>query len=120
MWIRTFSVSGVSVPWELMQHLMDQEDQLSLHNIKDLIVAAVNNDSQSGADLFKQIACDLFDAIAVALLGAERGNQSAEDEEEALSQALHLVLKAYGVLEQDIQASSLAGAQRKDQKYATK
>jgi hypothetical protein len=96
--MRVFTVSGVEVPWEMMSHIvgLSGSSSPSLEAIVDLVHAVGSNNAAIPAESYAELCCDIFNQFCSAL-------ETADDiPENSIEHALRLILKAYGVLPDDI------------------
>jgi len=106
LWMRVLTVSGVEVPWEMMSHLIENigSDRPALEAIADLIHASESNTATIPAESYAVLCCQLFGLFCSALdsVDSDKGGQGG-----VVRHALCLLLKAYGVSLEDINASCL-------------
>jgi hypothetical protein len=93
--MRVFTISGVEVPWEMMSHITGTNSS-SLEAIVDLVYAVGSNNAAIPAESYAELCCEVFSQFCSAL-------EIADDiPENSIEHALRLILKAYGVLPDDI------------------
>jgi len=104
LWMRVLTASGVEVPWEMMSHLIENSgaDWPALEAIVDLIHASESNTAPIPAESYAALCCQLFGLFCSAVdnVDSDKGCQ-----EEIARHALCLLLKAYDVSLDDINAS---------------
>jgi hypothetical protein len=93
--MRVFTISGVDVPWEMMSHITGTNPP-SLEAVVDLVHAVGSNNASIPAESYAELCCEVFGQFCSALDTADTiPGHSIEN-------ALQLILKAYGVLPDDI------------------
>jgi hypothetical protein len=95
LWMRVFTVSGVEVPWEMMSHITGS-DSTSLEAIVDLIHAVGSNNASIPAESYAELCCEVFGQFCSAL------DTAGDIPQKCIEHALQLILKAYGVLPDDV------------------
>jgi len=93
--MRVFTVSGVEVPWEMMSHITGSSSP-SLEAIVDLLHAVGSNNASIPAESYAELCCEVFGQFCSALDTAD------DTRDDSVEHALRLILKAYGVLPDDI------------------
>ena len=93
--MRVLTISGVEVPWEMISHITGSKSP-SLDAIVDLVHAVGSNKAAIPAESYAELCCEVFGQFCSALDTADTipGH--------SIEQALQLILKAYGVLPEDI------------------
>lgn len=89
--MRVFTISGVEVPWEMISHIVGSNPP-PLESIVDLVHAVSSDNAALPAESFAELCCEVFGQFCSALDTAE-GNPGGN-----IEHALRLLLKAYGVL----------------------
>jgi hypothetical protein len=93
--MRVFTISGVEVPWEMMSYITGTKSP-SLEAVVDLVHAVGSNNASIPAESYAELCCEVFGQFCSAL-------DTADDiSEDSIEHALRLILKAYGVLPDDI------------------
>lgn len=112
LWLRVLAVSGVEVPWELVQHLSAHEsiETLSLSTLRDLIAVMEANESHTGPEDYAAMSCHLLSKLSAIFMNTPGAFEPVQVETDTLHHGLLLVLKAYGVPDEDTQATSLSNA----------
>jgi len=95
LWMRVLTISGVEVPWEMISHITGSKSP-SLDAIVDLVHAVGSNKAAIPAESYAELCCEVFGQFCSALDTADTipGH--------SIEHALQLILKAYGVLPEDI------------------
>jgi len=106
LWMRVLTASGVEVPWEMMSHLIENigSDRPALEAIADLIHASESNTATIPAESYAALCCQLFGLFCSPLDDMDPDEAGQEGN---ARHALCLLLKAYGVSLDDINASCL-------------
>jgi hypothetical protein len=107
LWMRVFTISGVEVPWEMMSHIIGTigSGSHTLEAIIDLIHAIGNNTASIPAESYAELCCEVFGQFCLALDLNDHG--TLELRRESVPTALRLLLKAYGVSQDDLYSSPL-------------
>jgi hypothetical protein len=93
--MRVFTISGVDVPWETMSHITGTNPP-SLEAVVDLVHAVGSNNASIPAESYAELCCEVFGQFCSAL-------DTADDiDGDSILHAPQLILKAYGVLPEDI------------------
>ncbi|WVQ73477.1 hypothetical protein IAR50_003049 [Cryptococcus sp. DSM 104548] len=111
-WMRVLSFSGAEVPWELLQVLIDQQTEFGMdvppEASLDLVIAVGANgaplEPRIFAGLCAKMATTVFNNVGPGLGGLDRS------EFELIKRTMILVLKAYGVVSEDVTDTILGGA----------
>jgi hypothetical protein len=101
--MRVFTISGVEVPWEMMSHIvgLSGSNSPSLEATVDLVHAVASNNAAIPAESYAELSCEVFGQFCSALDTADH------TPENSIEHALRLILKAYGVMPDDIASSIL-------------
>lgn len=104
-------MSGVDIPSEVFEHLVDGQTPkatsvLPLYDLTVALRAAMSTQTNTAG--YTDMCCELLRQTTSMLSQDSRPVASTQDESDALRHGLLLVLKAYGVSDDDISQSSIA------------
>lgn len=109
-WVRVLASSGITIPWDILSGLVDTQTSLSV-SLKaklELVIALSSSTEQIEIShgRFADVCAQQLMNVTSELIGQSL-RQPTEDEKDLLRRALLLILRAYGVSDNDIAESAL-------------
>lgn len=104
LWLRVLAVSGVEIPWETLQHMVDSQlaSFSGWQSTLDIVIALESNTASTEPKAFADLCSNLVTSLAGTILDSLEEEVDASD---VLTPALRATLKAYGVSQIDLKDS---------------